>query len=336
MKTACLLLLSTLLFSGCQFHQYDTNSIYRLNLPSYPHAYQSKIFYEDDSVQFDQPVVEVKSLRVNLNPAFDKEMITDTLQAISREFGYDIIAVKSKKNISWDESDNSFFEYMLAALAGEELDASYTTYTAKRLEVTGYKYLSNILYADRLTKSRTTYEIDENDQKLFVAEQTLLPSGQQQDLRGNERVFQKIHHFSELYFLQQEDEDWQFRWTDRGALIRTNKKLKYKISFDTTNTKNVPVEVLMKTMETPFTKYNISLFYNSSDQIVSKAVLKEGQPFASFDYLYDDKSRILKEEIYFEQYGQRFEILYDYYDQDSLWKILSPRNMHKEKFYSGG
>lgn len=336
MKTAILLLLSTLFLSGCHFYQYDTNSIYRLNLPSYPHTYQAKIFYEDDSVQFDQPVVEVKAMRVNLNPDFDEEMITDTLQAISREFGYDILAVTSRKEVSWDESDNSLFEYMLAALAGEEVDATYTTFTSKRLDLTGYKYLSNITYADEIVKSRTIYEIGENNQKSYVAEQTLLPSGQQQSLTGDERVFQQIHQFSERYFLLQENEDWQYRWTERGALIRTNKNFKYKISFDTTNARSIPVEIFMKTNEPPINKYNISIFYNSDDQIISKAVLKDGEPFVSFEYIYDDKFNLSKEEVYFEQYRQRFEILYDYYDRDSLWKVLSPRNMHKEKFYSGG
>lgn len=327
------LIISSLLLVSCHYRTYDTYSIYKLNLPSYPQAYEAQIFYEDDSVFFGQPVVEAKSFKVDLNPYMNVEEVNDTLQVISKDFGYDIIEVDSIQEISWKESDNSFFEYMLAALSGNELETSYSIFTAKRLHIKAYKYLKNITYADQIVRSRKTFLIDEENPK-FISEQILLPSGQQQDLKGDEIIFNRINQFSERFFLDLEDEDWQFRWTEKGTLIRVNKQCKVKIKFADSNMGILPLDISLKEKASPAGKYNISIFYDQNNRIISKAILNGGKPFASIAYSYDSKNRIVQEDIYFDLVQKKYEVRYGYYNQESLWEILSPRNLHQGRFYS--
>ena len=334
MKTLFIFTFSIILLSGCHFLKYDTNSIYSLNIPSYPHANESIIFSEGDSVYFDQPVIEVKSFTVDLHPQMDEKKVTDTLQSISKEFGYDILAINSQKEIVWDENNTSFFEYMLAALADAALPYDYTTYTAKRLQVVGYKYLANVTYADQIVRSKKAYEITVSDSPEYIYEQTLLPSGQQQGLKGDERMFRRIHRFSEAYFLQTENDDWQYRWTEQGVLIRSDQFYKFRITFDQSKAGKVPLEVDMKSKSSTFEKYNISIFYNNDNQVISKAIMKDGKPYASFDYTYDDQNRVLKEEIFFNLIKRRYEVKYEYYNQAGLLKILSPTNLNKNRVYS--
>ncbi len=159
MKKLSLILISLAILSGCHFQQYDTNSIYELNLPSYPNTYEAKIFNEYQTVYFDQPVVEVKSFSVDFHPDTKEEKIQDKLQAISKEYGYDILEVESSRVVSWDVDNNPLFVHILAALADVEVDGNFTEHTCKRLDAIGYKYLSNVDYADQLIKSKQAFKI---------------------------------------------------------------------------------------------------------------------------------------------------------------------------------
>jgi len=297
MKALSTLIVFSLIITSCSYKAYDNNSIYRQNLPTFPQNYEAKVFMEDDSAYFDEPAVLIKSYNIDLHPIFTDQQVQDTLQIISKDFGYDLIVVKSVKDHSWDENDNSILEYMVAALAGTEVDESYTTYSSKRHAVDAYKYLSSIDYADKIVYSRKLQVIENIGDPTFIGEQFLLPSGLQQKLEGDKRQFDQIQRFSETYFLDEETEDWQYRWVDEETLIRINKRHKVKINFEKSTTGILPVEIQLKVDSPPFDKFNISIFYDQLNKITSKDISLGGKLYGSVDYIYDDNGRILKEVI---------------------------------------
>ena len=329
MRTLPFILLCVIFLTGCDYQVYQPTAFSSQQIPTYPQTYPAKIYGEADSIENAKSLILVNAFNLDMHPTRSQKEAADSLKRVSQDLGYDVIKVVKSKLFSWDESTLTAMEVVLSALSGTEIADESITYSTHRYIVKAYKYLDNFKNLDQLPYSRELFRLSDEGIMDPISRQFFKPNGEQLKVTGNTLNLIKLHRFSEDYLLN-EEKGWRYRWVNENKMVRRNQFHRVILHFSGSGLTKLPSDVERRDLINPTEKYTISIFYDNDGKVTNKEVLFGGNLYASMRYEFDAIGRISKELIDMHQSGEKFQMLYEYYDQARLLNYADSEGLREQ------